>query len=257
MLVENEDVISFQPGSQINGRTVLGRIIVHDRVTVEANVLPRYFNHSSFASLRRQLNYFSFVRLGKGRQRESSYTNERVVVLDDILHLKRRPNTGKSRASKKSAAAAAAAPETKEHRPPAGLTTEVDDFDDNGTTQSNAMVSVASSSTAPPVLNVSHPSAGRLPRQRVNGRRRRHQTASNKGVVFSGSAATAAATISPRSLSPLENGFLGEDEQHLHCESKQYIALDLTKPDLSAGADVDVLEGCKDLLHLASGKVWD
>lgn len=68
--------------------------MVHDRVLVEASVLPRYFNHSSFASLRRQLNYFSFVRLGKGRQRESTYINEHVVVLDDILHLKRRPSTG-------------------------------------------------------------------------------------------------------------------------------------------------------------------
>ena len=73
-----------------NGKVVLGRIVVHDRITVEAKVLPRYFNHSSFASLRRQLNYFSFVRLGKGRQRESTYTNENVMELDDILLLKRR-----------------------------------------------------------------------------------------------------------------------------------------------------------------------
>jgi HSF-type DNA-binding len=79
---------------QSGNARVLGRIVVHDRVLVEANVLPRYFNHSSFASLRRQLNYFSFVRLGKGRQRESTYINEHVVVLDDILHLKRRPSTG-------------------------------------------------------------------------------------------------------------------------------------------------------------------
>ncbi len=69
---------------------MLGKIIVQDRVTVEAKVLPKYFNHSSFASLRRQLNYFSFVRLGKGRQRQSSYVNESVYVLDDILLLKRR-----------------------------------------------------------------------------------------------------------------------------------------------------------------------
>lgn len=67
--------------------------MVHDRVQVESNVLPRYFNHSSFASLRRQLNYFNFVRLGKGRQRESTYINENVIELDDILHLKRRPST--------------------------------------------------------------------------------------------------------------------------------------------------------------------
>lgn len=71
-------------------KTVLGRIVVHDRLSVECNVLPRYFNHNSFASLRRQLNYFSFVRLGKGRQRESAYLNDAVVELDDILTLKRR-----------------------------------------------------------------------------------------------------------------------------------------------------------------------
>jgi len=90
MLLENEEVISFTPGHRKNGRVVLGRIVVHDRLAVESTVLPRYFNHSSFASLRRQLNYFSFVRLGKGRQRESTYINEGVVELDDLLHLKRR-----------------------------------------------------------------------------------------------------------------------------------------------------------------------
>jgi hypothetical protein len=79
------------------GPTALGRIIIHDRVKVEEKVLPRYFNHASFASLRRQLNYFSFVRMGKGRQRESTYMNEAVVQLDDILNLRRRSTT---RASK-------------------------------------------------------------------------------------------------------------------------------------------------------------
>lgn len=68
----------------------LGRIVVHDRIKVEAHVLPKYFNHCSFASLRRQLNYFKFVRLGKGRQLESTYVNDCVVDLDDVLTLKRR-----------------------------------------------------------------------------------------------------------------------------------------------------------------------
>lgn len=90
MLKENEEVISFVPGYRSHAKTVLGRIVVHDRVSVECNVLPRYFNHNSFASLRRQLNYFSFVRLGKGRQRESTYLNDSVIELDDILTLKRR-----------------------------------------------------------------------------------------------------------------------------------------------------------------------
>ena len=64
--------------------------MVHDRVKVESSILPRYFNHSSFASLRRQLNYFSFTRIGKGRQRGATYCNEGVVELLDILTLKRR-----------------------------------------------------------------------------------------------------------------------------------------------------------------------
>ena len=56
MLVENENAISFSPGiNDAKGRQVLGRTVVHDRVQVETNVLPRYFNHSSFASLRRQV----------------------------------------------------------------------------------------------------------------------------------------------------------------------------------------------------------
>lgn len=90
MLNENEDVISFYSGSVKDGKVTLGRIVVHDRVKVEASILPRYFNHSSFASLRRQLNYFCFTRMGKGRQRGATYCNEGVVVLDDILRLKRR-----------------------------------------------------------------------------------------------------------------------------------------------------------------------
>lgn len=95
MLQENEDVISFCPGfvEQGNNKVTLGRIMVHDRLKVEANILPRYFNHSSFASLRRQLNYFSFARLGKGRQRGATYCNESVMELEDILRLKRRSTT--------------------------------------------------------------------------------------------------------------------------------------------------------------------
>lgn len=75
---------------------MLGRMVVHDRARVETDVLPRYFNHASFASLRRQLNYFCFTRLGKGRQRGATYCNEGVVELDDILSLKRRSTGGAS-----------------------------------------------------------------------------------------------------------------------------------------------------------------
>ena len=99
MLSENETVISFVPGSiTINNKTqrkvlskTLGKIVVHDRIKVESDILPRYFNHSSFASLRRQLNYFSFTRIGKGRQKGAVYCNEGVIEIDDILRLRRRP----------------------------------------------------------------------------------------------------------------------------------------------------------------------
>jgi len=90
MLSENENVISFSPGSVKNGKVILGRIVVHDRIKVEIEILPRYFNHSSFASLRRQLNYFSFTRIGKGRQKGATYCNEGVIVIEDILRLRRR-----------------------------------------------------------------------------------------------------------------------------------------------------------------------
>jgi hypothetical protein len=106
MLSENEDVISFYPGSIKKGQVTLGRIVVHDRLNVEADVLPRYFNHSSFASLRRQLNYFSFTRMGKGRQRGATYCNDAVVEREDILRLKRRSAVGTHRES-----------QTQEHRP--------------------------------------------------------------------------------------------------------------------------------------------
>jgi len=90
MLSENESVISFCPGCVKNGQVTLGRIVVHDRIKVENEILPRYFNHSSFASLRRQLNYFSFTRIGKGRQKGATYCNEGVIAIEDILRLRRR-----------------------------------------------------------------------------------------------------------------------------------------------------------------------
>ncbi len=71
-------------------KSIPGRIVVHDRSQVESQVLPRYFNHASFASLRRQLNYFAFSREGKGKQKGATYTNDQVYDLNDILYLKRR-----------------------------------------------------------------------------------------------------------------------------------------------------------------------
>eukprot|EP00581_Thalassiosira_minuscula_P009264 CAMPEP_0183708246 /NCGR_PEP_ID=MMETSP0737-20130205/4613_1 /TAXON_ID=385413 /ORGANISM="Thalassiosira miniscula, Strain CCMP1093" /LENGTH=358 /DNA_ID=CAMNT_0025936087 /DNA_START=77 /DNA_END=1153 /DNA_ORIENTATION=- len=94
MLRNNEELISFVPGQRLPNKTINSRIIVHDRNRVQSEVLPIYFNHASFASLRRQLSYFSFVRVGKSRQCGVSYTNDLVVDLQDILRLKRRTSGG-------------------------------------------------------------------------------------------------------------------------------------------------------------------
>mmetsp|Transcript_8619 Transcript_8619/g.18961 ORF Transcript_8619/g.18961 Transcript_8619/m.18961 type:complete len:276 (+) Transcript_8619:606-1433(+) len=88
MLNENPEYITFCPGG--TKEHPYGRIIVHDRKKVESKILPRYFSHSSFASLRRQLNYFAWTRIGKGRQRHAVYLNKYVIVLEDIMKLKRR-----------------------------------------------------------------------------------------------------------------------------------------------------------------------
>ena len=94
---------SYIATGRCNGQVVLGQMVVHDRARMEAEVLPRYFNHASFASLRRQLNYFCFTRVGKGRQRGATYCNEGVVELDDILNLKRRSSGGALSAASSSA----------------------------------------------------------------------------------------------------------------------------------------------------------
>ena len=72
--------------------------MVHDRSLVETHILPKYFNHSSFASLRRQLNYFAFSRVGRGRRNSTvaTYQNASVVEISDILKLKRRTCAGAS-----------------------------------------------------------------------------------------------------------------------------------------------------------------
>ena len=87
---------SVNNNSNNNEGTIIihGKIIIHDRNRVQSEVLPIYFNHASFASLRRQLSYFSFVRVGKNRhQSHVMYTNDAVVDLSDILKLKRRTTT--------------------------------------------------------------------------------------------------------------------------------------------------------------------
>lgn len=93
MLLHNNDLISFVPGRRLPHETVTGQIVVHDRNRVQQELLPVYFNHASFASLRRQLSYFSFQRVGKSRSKGVTYTNENVVDMSDILKLKRRVST--------------------------------------------------------------------------------------------------------------------------------------------------------------------
>ena len=182
-----------------------------------------------------QLNYFSWVRLGKGRQRESSYTNEDVIVLDDILHLKRRPNTGKARVARKGAISLAAG------------CSDDSSTDENIAAHSHSRVSVVSSSgtAAPPVLNVSHSKDGPLMHRQSKRRR------GNKRVL-SGDASTSSR---PHSQFPQDNNLISEDDCE---ESKKYsVSLDLTMPDLAAAvADKDVLTCCQDLLQLASGQGW-
>ena len=88
MMKENEHAMSFVSGDA--KKNIPGRFVIHDRALVEAEILPKYFNHASFASLRRQLNYFHFVREGKGRMKGATYYNDAVFVIDDILQLRRR-----------------------------------------------------------------------------------------------------------------------------------------------------------------------
>jgi hypothetical protein len=187
-------------------------------------VLPRYFNHSSFASLRRQLNYFSFVRLGKGRQRESTYVNENVVKLDDILHLKRRSTTGNPGQVDGGTAS------FKERL-----------FDSLADGTSHGAGSSSNSNSRSPALTLSNSSDSSEKSLERRQKRRCCQTSE-----------TMPTTVSPRSASPLENYPISDDDGR--SSQEPCIVLDLTKPELKA--DEDFFAGCKNLLYLAS-KVWE
>ena len=118
MLQNNYELISFVPGRKYFGvygsnlqlliyhylyhhhierlpnKTILGKIIFHDCVRLQSEIIPLHFNHASYASLRRQLSYFSFVRVGKVRGlTDATYTNDNVIELSDILKLKKRLST--------------------------------------------------------------------------------------------------------------------------------------------------------------------
>jgi hypothetical protein len=208
---------SFIATDRKNDQSVLGRIVVHDRVNVEAKVLPRYFNHSSFASLRRQLNYFSFVRLGKGRQKESTYVNEGVVVLEDILHLKRR-----------SAGSAAVNQEEviqKAHVKTVSTVTLEDDSTEQGRMYVDSVV---------PVVHLSAQVRPNDAKQRK--KRRRHVKPALELDL-------------PRSTSPANNFISDEDNS----ECRQSIALDLTAPH---NDEDEIMAGCNALLGLTR-KGWN
>lgn len=98
MLKRNSHLISFVPGEKCTTQTTPGKIMIHDRNLVQEEVLPIYFNHKSFASLRRQLSYFSFVRVGKSSRGKVTYANDSVFELTDILKLKRRSTSSDKKA---------------------------------------------------------------------------------------------------------------------------------------------------------------
>lgn len=54
-----------------------GKIIIHNPMLMESNLLKRYFRHSNFMSFKRQLNYFGFRKLSgcKGKLGPCMYIN--------------------------------------------------------------------------------------------------------------------------------------------------------------------------------------
>jgi len=70
-----------------------GRILVHDPVRLESEVLGKYYRHSKYSSFQRQLNYFGFKKIsGKRKMSPCSYTNDNVTEsLDSLFRLRRKP----------------------------------------------------------------------------------------------------------------------------------------------------------------------
>lgn len=161
MLSENENVISFCPGSIKNGEVTLGRIVVHDRIKVENEILPRYFNHSSFASLRRQLNYFSFTRIGKGRQKGATYCNEGVIAIEDILRLRRRSATSGSEGSASSGSNRPVATKTVSMPPPKRASLNVVSPRNHKSTKRGIYESPLLQSSQPPMKKIRHGPPGK------------------------------------------------------------------------------------------------
>jgi hypothetical protein len=211
--------------------------VVHDRIRVEASVLPRYFNHSSFASLRRQLNYFSFVRLGKGRQRESTYINEGVIRLDDILTLKRRPAGAPSLPSEEGGGSSA---ESTKERTAVSLSSSSSVSSAAPHKPHNYVDSIV------PVVHLPSRSASSKGGSAKKTKRVKHPKKAARQEFHQ-----YPSDINDNQQAP---SFVSEDEQSQDKVQKctTSLALDLTQ----SPADRELLEGCSALLGLSGKNTW-
>ena len=87
-----------------------GRILVHDPVRLESEVLGKYYRHSKYSSFQRQLNYFGFKKIsGKGKMSPCSYINDAATAdLGCLLNIRRKTATKGIEKREREAALAAA-----------------------------------------------------------------------------------------------------------------------------------------------------
>lgn len=202
---------------------------MHDRARVQAEVLPRYFNHASFASLRRQLNYFAFTRVGKGRQKGATYCNEGVVELDDILTLKRRPAAATGDAPMNHAADA-----VHPERPSASNDRDTEGLDQEFAQDRARAAASSKSMFANSVVPFVH-----LPPSKTH--KREGESMSPTGLRRSAKKRRASPTL----VSPLSSSPCSEDETGNTAATYQQIVLDLTVPPTLLNRDDHSMAGWK------------